>query len=36
MAPDMIEIWYGQVARLHDRVRYDCAGGAWSKCLLYP
>jgi len=36
LEPDMIEIWYGQRARLHDRVRYDSANGAWSKRLLYP
>jgi pyridoxine/pyridoxamine 5'-phosphate oxidase len=32
----MIEFWYGQRARLHDRVRYELAGDAWSKRLLYP
>jgi len=36
LVPDMIEIWYGQRARLHDRIRYDLADGAWSKRLLYP
>ena len=36
LKPDMIEFWYGQSARLHDRVRYDLADGAWSKRLLYP
>ena len=34
--PDMIEFWYGQRARLHDRVRYESADGRWSKRLLYP
>jgi pyridoxamine 5'-phosphate oxidase len=36
LAPDMIEIWYGQRARLHDRLRYERIDGAWSKRLLYP
>ena len=34
--PDMIEIWYGQRARLHDRFRYEASNGAWSKRMLYP
>jgi pyridoxamine 5'-phosphate oxidase len=34
--PNMIEFWYGQRARLHDRVRYELADGRWSKRLLYP
>jgi pyridoxamine 5'-phosphate oxidase len=36
LVPDMIEIWYGQRARLHDRVRYEIIDDAWSKRLLYP
>lgn len=36
LEPDLIEIWYGQRARLHDRVRYECSGGVWSRRLLYP
>lgn len=36
LVPDMIELWYGQRARLHDRVRYDLIDGAWSRKLLYP
>ena len=36
LKPDMLEIWYGQRARLHDRIRYDLADGAWSKRQLYP
>jgi pyridoxamine 5'-phosphate oxidase len=36
LVPDMIEIWYGQRARLHDRVRYEKIDDAWSKRLLYP
>jgi pyridoxamine 5'-phosphate oxidase len=33
---DLIEFWYGQRARLHDRVRYERANGTWSRRLLYP
>ena len=36
VVPDMIEFWYGQRARLHERVRYELAGGTWSKRMLYP
>ena len=36
VVPDMIEFWYGQRARLHERVRYDLADGTWSKRMLYP
>ncbi|HSM99887.1 MAG TPA: pyridoxamine 5'-phosphate oxidase [Rudaea sp.] len=36
LVPDMIELWHGQRARLHDRVRYDLIDGAWSRKLLYP
>jgi pyridoxamine 5'-phosphate oxidase len=36
VTPDLIEIWYGQRARLHDRVRYERENGAWTKRLLYP
>lgn len=36
LLPDMIELWFGQRARLHDRVRYELADGSWSKRLLYP
>jgi pyridoxamine 5'-phosphate oxidase len=36
VAPDCIEIWYGQRARLHDRVRFEAAGGEWTKRTLYP
>jgi len=36
IVPDMIEIWYGQRARLHERVRYERVDGAWTKRLLYP
>jgi pyridoxamine 5'-phosphate oxidase len=36
LEPDMIEFWYGQRARLHDRVRYESADRTWGKRLLYP
>ncbi len=36
LVPDMIEIWYGQRARLHERVRYEPADRVWAKRLLYP
>ncbi|MEP6483512.1 MAG: pyridoxamine 5'-phosphate oxidase [Rudaea sp.] len=36
VVPDLIELWYGQRARLHERVRYELHDGAWSKRLLYP
>ena len=36
VVPDLIEIWYGQRARLHERVRYERANDVWSKRLLYP
>ena len=36
LVPDMIELWYGQRARLHDRIRYERVDGRWSKRLQYP
>ncbi len=36
LKPDMIEIWYGQRARLHDRFRYEIVDGMWTKRMLYP
>lgn len=36
LVPDMIELWYGQRARLHDRIRYERVDGAWTKRLQYP
>jgi len=36
LVPDMIELWFGQRARLHDRVRYERGAGGWSKRMLYP
>ena len=36
VVPDMLEFWYGQRARLHERLRYEVAGNVWSKRFLYP
>jgi pyridoxamine 5'-phosphate oxidase len=36
VVPDMIEFWYGQRARLHERVHYESTAGVWSKRMLYP
>jgi pyridoxamine 5'-phosphate oxidase len=36
LVPDMIELWFGQRARLHDRVRYERGDAGWIKRLLYP
>ncbi len=36
LVPDMIELWFGQRARLHERLRYERSEGGWSKRLLYP
>ena len=36
VAPNLIEFWYGQRARLHERVRYERVDGEWTKRLLYP
>jgi pyridoxamine 5'-phosphate oxidase len=34
--PDMVELWQGQPSRLHDRVRYRRANGAWIRERLAP
>jgi pyridoxamine 5'-phosphate oxidase len=36
LAPQRIEFWYGRPDRLHDRVLYVRAGGAWRIERLYP
>ena len=36
VVPDMIELWFGQRARLHERVRYERKRGGWTRRLLYP
>lgn len=36
LLPDMVELWYGQRFRLHERVRYERDGDVWTKRLLYP
>lgn len=34
--PEMIEFWYGQESRLHDRFRFTLQNGAWQRQRLYP
>jgi len=34
--PDMVEFWYGQRFRLHQRTRWDLQGDTWSSHMLYP
>lgn len=36
VVPDLIEFWQGQPNRLHDRVAYRRADGAWSRVRLAP
>jgi pyridoxamine 5'-phosphate oxidase len=36
VVPDVIEFWFGERARLHDRIRYEGLEGHWTKRLLYP
>jgi pyridoxamine 5'-phosphate oxidase len=36
LRPDLFEFWYGANFRLHDRQRYECREGVWSRRLLYP
>ena len=36
VVPDLVELWQGQASRLHDRVRYRLAAGAWTKDRLAP
>ena len=36
VVPDMIELWQGQLSRLHDRVRYRRDGDAWQRDRLAP
>jgi pyridoxamine 5'-phosphate oxidase len=36
LVPDLIELWYGQRARLHERFRYELRDGQWFKRMLYP
>jgi pyridoxamine 5'-phosphate oxidase len=36
LVPDMVELWQGQVSRLHDRVRYRRLDGAWVRDRLAP
>lgn len=34
--PNLLELWYGERARLHERDRYELRDGVWTKRLLYP
>lgn len=34
--PRRVEFWYGREFRLHERVCFDLADGAWRESLLYP
>ncbi len=34
--PRVIEFWQGQPSRLHDRLRYERAGGGWTRVRLAP
>ena len=36
LAPEMVEFWQGRRSRLHDRLRYSRAGGAWLRERLAP
>jgi pyridoxamine 5'-phosphate oxidase len=36
LIPDMVELWQGQLSRLHDRVRYRRLDGAWVRDRLAP
>ena len=36
LAPTSVEFWQGRVSRLHDRLRFRLAGGAWVVERLNP
>lgn len=36
VAPDMVEFWYGEAYRLHERVCWERNGESWQSRLLYP
>ena len=36
LGPETIEFWKGREHRLHDRFRFDRAGGAWRVARLWP
>jgi pyridoxamine 5'-phosphate oxidase len=36
VVPIAIEFWTRDPSRLHERERYECVDGRWSRALLYP
>jgi pyridoxamine 5'-phosphate oxidase len=36
LRPEVLEFWQGRPSRLHDRLRYEHAGGAWQRARLAP
>lgn len=36
VVPDMVEFWYAEPYRLHERVRWEWREEAWQQRLLYP
>jgi pyridoxamine 5'-phosphate oxidase len=36
VSPNMVEFWYGEQYRLHERVRWQRHGETWTRGLLYP
>jgi pyridoxamine 5'-phosphate oxidase len=36
VVPDMVEFWYAEPYRLHERVRWEWRADAWQQRLLYP
>lgn len=36
VAPDIVEFWYGEAYRLHERVCWERNGESWQSRLLYP
>jgi pyridoxamine 5'-phosphate oxidase len=36
VSPMSIEFWQGRIGRLHDRIKYEKEGDAWTKQRLNP